>query len=110
MEHTQNNPNEVYIVGSLLRDAEVKKTNKGCPLCQFVLSYAYRWKGKVRTFFFDVVQFGQEAAEGAVQLKKGVDVEVWGRLEQSVWKDKEGQVRNRTKIVATRIEVRDVRV
>lgn len=103
----ENDPNEVHIWGYVVWNAELRVTNGGCPLCQFSISYKYNWKGKTKLFLFEIVQFGDPAAEVAPFLQAGQYVEVWGRLEQDKWKDNEGKIRSKTKIVATRIEPHD---
>ena len=103
----RNDPNEVHLWGHVVWNAELRITNAGCPLCQFLLSYTYKWKEQAKLFIFEVVQFGDVAAEAAPYLQSGQYVEIWGRLEQDKWKDHDGKSRSKTKIVATRIELHD---
>ncbi len=103
----ENDPNEVHIWGYVVWNAELRVTNAGCPLCQFSISYTYNWKEKQKLFLFEVVQFGDAAAEVVPYLQAGQYVEIWGRLEQDKWKDNDGKIRSKTKIVATRIEPHD---
>jgi single-strand DNA-binding protein len=104
----RNDLNTVEICGVLDRDVELRYTSNGTPVINVVLLYTFRHNEKEKPSRFDVVQFGPAAEDLAQQLKKGVAVEVYGRLETASWEDHDGNTRSKVQIVAKSIEIIDL--
>jgi len=96
--------NNVEIKGQLVRDPELKYTGNGTAVMTLSIAYKLIRREKEKVFYFDVVQFGPSAEDSAERLHKGMVVEIYGRLEQDRWTDREGNSRSRVQIAAKDIE------
>lgn len=100
--------NKIIIVGNLTRDPEVRYSQSGMALCSFSVAVNERrkdgdqWKEHVE--FFRVKCFGKQAENAGQYLAKGKQVYVEGRLEQSKYKDKEGNERTSVDVIANTIQ------
>jgi single-strand DNA-binding protein len=101
--------NKVIIVGNLGRDPEVRYSQGGMAICNFSVAVSERkkdgedgWKDVVE--WFRVKCFGKQAENAGQYLAKGKQVYVEGRLEQSKYKDKEGNERLSVDVVANTIQ------
>ncbi len=100
--------NKVILVGNLGRDPEVRYVQSGNAVCTLRLAVTERRKDgengwKDHTEWMDVVTFGKTAENAGQYLQKGRQVYVEGRLQTRQYKDKEGQDRWRTEVVANQV-------
>ena len=103
-----NNLNSVLIEGNLVRDPELKYTQKGAAVCSFALASNRFFKQDEETqkevSFFEVTTWSRLAEVCGEYLKKGRGVRVVGRLKQDRWTSPEGQGRSKVIIVAEHVE------
>lgn len=99
--------NKVILVGNLGKDPEVRYVQSGNAVCTLRLAVTERRKEgdgwKDHTEWMDVVTFGKTAENAGQYLQKGRQVYVEGRLQTRQYKDKEGQDRWRTEVVANQV-------
>jgi single-strand DNA-binding protein len=100
--------NHVILVGRLTRDAELKYTTGGQPVCKFSIAVNRRKKnGEVwedEANFFDIVLWGRQGESLNQYLVKGKQVAIDGELRQDRW-EQEGQKRSKVEIVATTLQL-----
>ncbi len=95
--------NRVVLVGRLTRDAELRYTNTGTPICRFSLAINRRrkngdqWEDEAN--FFDVVLFGRQGEAISKYMVKGKQVGIDGELRQNRW-EQDGQRRSKVEITA----------
>lgn len=100
--------NNVVLVGRLTRDAELRYTSSGIPVCNFSVAVNRRkksgdeWSEEVS--FFDVVVWGRQGEALNQYLVKGKQVAVEGELRQNRW-EQDGQQRSRIEIVANNLQL-----
>ncbi len=99
--------NKVILVGNLGKDPEVRYTPGGEAVTNITLATTDSWKDKATgekkeaTEWHRVVFFRKLAEVAGEYLKKGSQVYIEGSLKTRKWKDKEGQDRYTTEIVAS---------
>lgn len=103
------NLNSVSLAGHLTRDPEVRIITGDRSVASFALAINRRYKAqdgefKEETTFVDCEAWGRTAEIVGQYLTKGSPVYVEGRLRLDSWQDKEGQKRNRLKVVADNIQ------
>lgn len=92
--------NNINLIGRLVKDVELKRTQTGVAVAQFNLAVD---GGKEETYFFTVIAW-KELAETIVKfVKKGHRVGISGRLTQRSY-EKDGQKRQVHEIVAERVD------
>lgn len=101
--------NVITIIGRLAREAELKYTNSGTPVCNFSIASNTSQKGQDGQYsdvghFFDCVLWGKVGDALIQYLTKGQQVGIQGRLEQQKWQD-QATGQNRSKVV---INVREI--
>lgn len=97
--------NKVILIGRLGRDPELRYTDKGTAVANLSLATDYRAKGRdPETTWHRIVAWDKTADICAKYLAKGRQVGVEGRIQVREWKDKQGNDRKTTEIVAERIE------
>lgn len=98
----------VVLVGNLTRDAQLKYTPSGFPICTFGIAINTRKKSGDQWVdeanFFDIELFGKSAESLNQYLTKGKMVGVEGELRQDRW-EQDGQSRSKVKIVANRVNL-----
>lgn len=98
----------VVLVGNLTRDAQLKYTPSGYPICTFGIAINTRKKSGDQWVdeanFFDVELFGKSAESLNQYLTKGKMIGVEGELRQDRW-EQDGQSRSKVKIVANRVNL-----
>jgi single-strand DNA-binding protein len=103
-----NNLNSILIEGNLVRDPELKYTQKGAAVCSFVLASNRFFKQdeemQKEVSFFEITTWSRLAEVCGEYLKKGRGVRVVGRLKQDRWTSPEGQSRSKVSIVAEHVE------
>ena len=93
------NFNKVIIGGRLTADCELKQTPSGLSVTSF--SIAVNRKGKeAQTDFIDIVAWRQTAEFICKYFKKGSSICIVGNLQKREWKDKNGQKRYATEVIA----------
>lgn len=90
---------------NLTKDAELKYATNGNPRASFAVAYNTEWKdqsGAVqkKVEYFNVVYWGKLAEKIAQYLKKGVRVDIKGRLTQRRWQGQDGQNHQAVEIAA----------
>jgi len=103
--------NRVIVVGRLVRDVELKRTNNNMYIVQFSIaneSYSKSRKEKV-AYFFDCVCFGSNAENFVKYVKKGSLIALDGHLTQENYTNRKGQNVSRVKIIADSIQYLDTR-
>lgn len=103
------NLNKVLIFGNLTRDPEIKTLPSGTSVVTFGVATNRVWKNKngekqEEVQFHNIVIFGKQADNTAQYLKKGDSVFIEGRLQTRNWEAQDGSKRNRTEIVAERVQ------
>ena len=98
--------NNVFLIGNLTRDPELRFTPSGVPVASFGIAVNKRIQNKQSgewendADFFNVVAWFKLAENIAESLNKGDRVVVFGRLSQESWDDKQGQKRTSYRIIA----------
>jgi single-strand DNA-binding protein len=96
--------NKVILVGNLTRDPEVRVASNNNTICKLGLAVSRNYTtkdGEKRedTTFVDVDAFGRTAEILGKYLSKGRPVLIEGRLQLDSWETKEGDKRNKLKVV-----------
>jgi single-strand DNA-binding protein len=99
--------NEVRLSGRAGKDAETKYTPGGKAVTKFSIAQGGGKKksgaGEWPVHWFDIVGFDHEQAQ---EVKKGMLVEVTGRLSTSTWADKAtGQKRKAVEVIAETVDL-----
>jgi single-strand DNA-binding protein len=95
--------NQVFLIGRLARDPELKYTNNGRAFCRFAIANNPTTKEE-NVFFFDVVAWDKQAENISKYMSKGKQIGLVGRLQQNRWEDQSGQKRSRVEIIANSIQ------
>jgi single-strand DNA-binding protein len=101
------NLNKVILAGNLTRSPELRYTPSGVAVAAFDMATSHVRVGegerKEETEFHHIVVFGKLAETAAEYLSRGSLALVEGRLRTRSW-EHEGVKRNRTEIIAERIQ------
>lgn len=97
--------NEVFLIGNLGKDPEVRFTGSGQAVCNFSLATNEVWNDKdgkknERVEWHRIVVWGKAAEACGEHLAKGRQVCVRGRIQTREWDNKEGVKQYTTEIVA----------
>lgn len=102
--------NQVFIMGNMTRDPELKYLPSGSAVCSFTVAMNHKYKSgeetKEEVSFISVTVFGKMAEACANHLHKGSKVMVQGRLKQDTW-EHEGTKREKVKIIAQMVQFLD---
>lgn len=106
--------NKVILVGRCGQDPESKVTASGSSVTHISIATSESWKDKQgqaqeRTEWHKVVFFNRLAEIAGEYLKKGSKVYIEGSLRTNKWKDKDGNDRYTTEIVAREMQMLDSR-
>lgn len=100
--------NHVVLVGRLTRDAELKYTANGQPVCKFSIAVNRRRKQGDQWIdeanFFDIVVWGRQGESLNQYLVKGKLIGVDGELRQDRW-EQDGQNRSKVEVVANNLQL-----
>ena len=99
--------NKVILTGNLTRDPELHETAAGKSVLKFDIAVNRGFKdadGNYITDFFNVSVWGYKGVNCGRYLFKGSKVGVVGRLQNRTYKDKEGNNRIVTEVVAEDVE------
>ena len=96
--------NKVILMGNLTRDPELRVTPKGTSVCQLGLAVNSTYKDKEgntreEVTFVDIDALGRQAEVIAKYMSKGRPILIEGRLKLDSWETKEGEKRNKLKVV-----------
>lgn len=99
--------NKVILIGNLGRDPEVRYTQSGSAVANLRLAVSERRKDgdgwKDHTEWISVVCFGKTAENAGQYLSKGRQIYVEGRMQTRQYKDKDGNDRWATEVVANQV-------
>lgn len=103
------NLNKVFIIGNLTRDPELKTLPSGAAVASFGMATNRVWKDqsgqkKEEAQFHNIVVFGRQAEIVSQYLSKGSSALIEGRIQTRTWDAADGSKRNRTEIVAERVQ------
>jgi single-strand DNA-binding protein len=99
------NLNQIYLLGNLTRDPELRYTNEGMAITEMGLAVNKRWKdanGDENNVvdFFNITVWNHLAENCAGSLKKGDRIMVGGHLNLRSWENKDGKKYNIVNITA----------
>lgn len=104
------NLNKVFLIGNLTRDPELRYTPGGNAVADLRIAVNQRFVSRStneqrnEVVFVDVTVWGKQAEACGEYLFKGAGLFVEGRLRLDTWESKEGQRRNRLRVVAQRVQ------
>ena len=103
------NLNKVFIIGNLTRDPELRALPSGAPVTSFGVATNRVWKDQQGqkqedVQFHNIVVFGRQAETVKQYLTKGSLVLIEGRIQTRNWDAPDGTKKNRTEIVAERVQ------
>lgn len=104
--------NVIVVMGRLVRDPELRRTNSGTAVTSFTLAVDRDFKGQDgerETDFIDVVAWKATAEMVAKFFTKGRMAAVKGRLQLRDWTDKNGVKRRTAEIIADTVFFADRR-
>ena len=96
--------NKVFLLGNLGADPELQTGKSGSSYCRFSLATTSVSRGEKKTEWHRCTAFGKTGEALAKYCTKGQTVFVEGRIETQKWKDKNGQDRSNTMIVAFTVQ------
>ena len=103
------NLNKVLLIGNLTRDPEMRSLPSGQPVVSFGLATNRTWskngQKQTQAEFHNIVAFGRLAEIASQYLSKGKMAYIEGRLQTRSWQDKEGNKKNRTEVIAERLQL-----
>ena len=102
--------NQIYLLGNLTRDPEIKYTNEGVAICEMGLAVNKKWTNKEgkeveSVDFFNATAWHNLAENCAASLKKGDRILVTGHLNLRSWENKDGKKYNIINITADIVTV-----
>jgi single-strand DNA-binding protein len=102
--------NRVMLIGHLGRDPEVRRLESGQAVGKFSVATNESYQDKngswqTLTEWHEVVVWRQLAEKAEIQLKKGMQVYIEGKLSTRSWQDTDGQQRRTTEVVANTFRV-----
>ena len=98
--------NKIILMGRLTRDPELRKTQSGTAVASFTLAVDRDYKpqdGERETDFIDIVAWRGTAEFVSKYFSKGRMAIVEGRLQVRDWKDRDGNNRRSTEVVADNV-------
>jgi len=99
--------NVIALEVRLGRDPELRFTKSGTAVCNSSGANNFRYNGKERTDWFQIVFWNKLAEIVAQYLKKGSRINVSGRLQSRTWEDGDGNTRYVTEIRANDVSFLD---
>ena len=98
--------NKIVIMGRIVRDLELKRTNSGVSVVSLTLAVDRDFKskdGEKTTDFIDVVAYRSTADFLSKYFGKGRMAVVEGRLQIRDWTDKDGNKRRSAEVIADNV-------
>ena len=102
--------NHIVIMGRLVRDPELRRTQAGVPVSSFSIAVDRDYKpenGERETDFVDIVAWRSTAEFVQKYFGKGRMAVVSGRLQMRNWTDNQGNKRTTAEVVADNVYVGD---
>ena len=99
--------NKVILSGNLTRDPELKYTHSGKAYVRNAIAVKRPFSKDKEVDFFNIVIWDKLAEICAKYLSKGSKVLVEGRLQNSKYKDKDGNERTATDIIVEGVDFAD---
>jgi single-strand DNA-binding protein len=101
--------NRVFLIGNLTRDPQLRYTPSGTAVADLGIAVNRNWTGQdgqkhEEVTFVDVTLWARLAELASEYLSKGRPVFIEGRLQLDQWQDKEGQKRQRLRVVGERMQ------
>jgi len=96
--------NSVNIIGRLVRDPDVRKSQAGLTICGIRLAVDDNHTKEDRADFINVTVFGKQAVNCAKWLSKGMPCGVSGRIRSDEYTDKDGVKRYPIKVTADYVQ------
>ena len=105
--------NQVFLMGNLTRDPDLRQTPSGQNVCSFSLALNRSYKDssgewQEATEFVDIVAWGPLGERVSQYLKKGSRCLVQGRLQSRNW-EQDGQKRSKVEVLANDVTFLDSR-
>jgi len=105
--------NQVFLMGNLTRDPELRQTPNGQNVCSFSLALNRSYKDasgewQEATDYIDIVAWGPLGERVSQYLSKGRRCLVQGRLQSRSW-EQEGQKRSKVEVLANDVTFLDSR-
>ena len=105
--------NRITVMGRLVRDPELRRTQNDIPVCSFSVACDRDVKDKATgeraTDFIDIVAWRSTAEFVSKYLSKGRMAVIDGRLQLRDWTDREGNKRRSAEILANSVNFGDSR-
>jgi single-strand DNA-binding protein len=106
------NLNKVLLMGNLTRDIELRHLPSGMAVAAFGLAINRKWKNaqgeqQEEVTFVDLEAFGKPAETMNQYLRKGSGIFIEGRLQLDQWTDKDGNKRQKMKVVVNEFQFID---
>ena len=98
--------NKCFLIGRLVKNPELTKTNTDLSVCKFTLAINRNFKdkdGNEQTDFIPIVVWRNQAENCAKYLKKGSQCAVTGTIQTRSY-DKDGEKRYITEVIADNVE------
>ncbi len=105
------NLNKVILVGRLTHDPQLRSTPSGQSVCSFGLATNRVWSDRTtgekkrQTEYHNIVLWRRLAEIASQYLTKGSLVLIEGRLQTRTWEDQSGSKRQRTEIIAEKMQL-----
>ena len=99
--------NNVVLLGRLTRDAELRYTPSGKPVCQFTMAVQRNYKNKDGNYdadFINIVMWGKNGGLLSKSVMKGQHVLINGQLQIRIYTNKEGNKRWITEVIANKFD------
>jgi len=90
------NINQIFLLGNLTRDPEIRYTNEGMAITEMNIAINKRWKDpdgeeNINTDFFNITAWNHLAENCANNLKKGDRIFAGGHINLRTWENKDGK-------------------
>lgn len=103
--------NKIFVMGRMVRDPELRRTNTGTAVVSFTLACDRDFKdkqtGERETDFIDCVAWRQTGEFISQHFSKGRAAVVEGRLQNRKWTDKDGNKRVSAEVVVDQVYFAD---
>jgi single-strand DNA-binding protein len=102
--------NKVFLIGNLTRDPELRYTPSGTAVAELNIAVNQRsvnkntGEQKDDVVFVNVTVWSKQAEACGQYLAKGSSLFIEGRLQFDSWEGKDGQKRNRLRVIAQRVQ------
>ena len=105
-----NGLNVCHVIGNLTRDVELRHVGaNSTAVCDLGIAITTKRRAKdgmkEETAFLDATLWGKMAEAAAQYARKGTPVFIAGRLVMETWQDKEGNQRNKLKLVCEELRL-----